>query len=242
LPPRAAVPPPDGPPTVRTGPAKPSSDASAPRLPLVVTPPMSTVPRLSDVVEPPSESDPSPDPGTVSVSILERPSLANRLRVRTALRLYPVLAAWVVLTLGLAGLIAKIAFTGARAGPASPTTLALKAVSPEPASEPPAAPAAIAAPSSEPPPDDFSEEMKQRGLGYLTIHSAAAHANVYVNMKLRGRVEEKLTVACGNKFVSIGLPANARGEPMWLAPGKMMLIPCGGPLETTMDPRALRSR
>jgi serine/threonine-protein kinase len=249
LPPRAPVPPPDGPPTVRNGAARPASEESMPRLPAIVAPLMSSVPRLSDVLGSVAlETDASPDPGSVSMSVRERVSLVERLRVRTPWRLYPVLGAWVGLTLVLAGLIAKLAFSGGRTAPVSAATLALQAPSPEPVtspgpSEPSVAPDESPAPSSEPSPaDDTSETMKQRGLGYLTVHSAAAHANVYVNLKLRGKVEERLTVACGSKFVSIGVPANSRGEPAWLAPGKMMLIPCGGPLETTMDPRALRTR
>ena len=143
-------------------------------------------------------------------------------------------------------MIAKIAFFGA----AAPVTAAPdmpKAVLPEPTqtppeSEPSAAPAPSSASSSEPSPGDvLSEALQQRGLGNLTVHSSAPHANVYVNLKPRGKVEEKLTVPCGNKFVSIGVPASGGGEPVWLAPGKMMLIPCGGPLEATMEPRALRS-
>jgi hypothetical protein len=118
---------------------------------------------------------------------------------------------------------------------------------PPPEIEVPAATTASSAPSPEPaaadepgePPTggEVSEELKQRGLGYLTVHSSAQHASVYVNLKPRGKVEERLTVPCGNRFVSIGVPFGRSGEPSWLAPGKMMLVPCGGPLNDDGPPR-----
>jgi len=155
----------------------------------------------------------------------------------------------VSLGLCLLGVIVKLAISGASSTSVNAATQVLKAPSAEPAPMPPASdPAATASASSESSPepapaDDFSDDLKQRGLGYLTVHSSIPRANVYVNLKARGKVEEKLTVPCGNRFVSIGLPPASHGaEPLWLAPGKMMLVPCGGPLETTMEPRALRTR
>src|SRR5262249_34655957 len=111
-----------------------------------------------------------------------------------------------------------------------------------PESDPSAPPAAVQEPRPEPPTAEVSESLKQRGLAYLVVHSTAPHAGVYVNTKPRGKVEEKLTVACGSKFVSVGVPSNHGGEPLWVAPGKLTDIPCGGQVEMTMDPRALRTR
>src|SRR6185295_3687999 len=90
------------------------------------------------------------------------------------------LVASVGLTLGLAGLIAKLAFSdgpAARVDAAPPTP---KAAMPEPTAaqsppqaEPAAEPSARPAPSAEPAPaDEFSEDLKRRKLGYLTIHSS----------------------------------------------------------------------
>src|SRR5262249_48497963 len=155
------------------------------------------------------------------------------------------LAAWAVLAVGLVGLVVKLASSSGSAPPADATALSPPAKSSEPVvpappeSERTALPTTNAIPSAEPSPaDDFSEELKKKKLGYLIVHSSAPQANVYVNLKLRGKVEEKLTVPCGNRFVSIGVPYGIRGEPSWLAPGKSMPIPCGGPLEMTMDPQA----
>ena len=77
------------------------------------------------------------------------------------------------------------------------------------------------------------------GFGHLTVHSTASHASVYVDQKLFGSPEEKLSVRCGKRFVSIGIPARLNAKPTWVAPGKTMVIPCGAALETTMNPRAL---
>jgi hypothetical protein len=177
------------------------------------------------------------------MSLLHRSSLAKRLKVRTPPPQSVLLVAGVALTLGGVGLIAKLAFTGGPAAPASAAPQAPTVALPEPAAqtspepEPSAQASASPAPSAEPPADEFSEELKQRKQGWLTVHSAAPSASVYVNLKPRGKIEEKLTVSCGDRFVSIGVPLPPSGVPMWLAPGKSVSIPCGGPLEMTMDPQ-----
>ena len=116
-----------------------------------------------------------------------------------------------------------------------PTTPPTEAVAPARA-EP-----ALAAAS---PPTVVDEALKKsllkRGLGLLTIQSTASHASVYVNLKLYGGVGEGLTIPCGKQFISIGVPPRRPAQPVWLAPGKSMVIPCGGVLETTMNPRPLR--
>jgi serine/threonine-protein kinase len=247
LPPRPPVPPPEGPPPVKTGADRVSSEPEG-RLPLVVPPPGASPPDTSYAPEPLAlENDPMPDSGD-RVSLM-RQSLVNKLKAPTRWRRVPALVAWVGLTLGLVGVIAKLAFSSGPAASTQPTARVVPAAPAETAPPPPPESAPTAAPSPDPTPsaeapaaDDFSEDMKRHGLGYLIVHSAATQADVYVNLKLRGKVEEKLTVPCGSRFVSIGVPYGSRGEPSWLAPGKTMIIPCGGPLEVTMDPRALRTR
>jgi hypothetical protein len=78
------------------------------------------------------------------------------------------------------------------------------------------------------------------GYGYITVHSLAGYASVYVMFARYGKVERQLSVPCGRRFVSVGVPAPGRREPVWLAPGKKLMVPCGGALEVTMNPRALR--
>ena len=83
--------------------------------------------------------------------------------------------------------------------------------------------------------------LKKRHLGHLTVHSVARYAKVYMMFNKLGPVDETLTVACGQRFIAIGLPPRGgRGEPIWLAPGQSTLIPCGGSLTVTMNPRRLR--
>jgi len=83
--------------------------------------------------------------------------------------------------------------------------------------------------------------LKKRHLGHLTVHSVARYAKVYMMFNKLGPVEETLTVACGQRFIAIGLPPRrGRSEPVWLAPGQSTSIPCGGSLTVTMNPRRLR--
>jgi hypothetical protein len=247
LPPRQPLPPPDdAPPPVKTTPAS-SAQAGPPRLPAVVVPPIPKMPLVSEAPESsPSVSD-APESGNVWMSFLQRSSLVTRLQDQAPWRRY-ALVAGTGLTLALVGLIAKRSFSrdpaaSVAAAPLTPE-VALPVPLPDPAAEKPpepepaAEPSAIPVPSAEPPPaDEFSEDLKQRKLGYLTIHSSDPRANVYVNLKRRGMIDEKLTVRCGDRFVSIGVPLPPTGVPMWLAPGKNMVVPCGGQLEMTMDPQ-----
>ena len=151
--------------------------------------------------------------------------------------------------MGLAGLIAKLALSAGPAASADAPSPMPEAAVPDlaaaqspPEPEPAAEPSSTPAPSAEPSPaDEFSEDLKRRKLGYLTVHSSDPRAYVYVNLKRRGKIDEKLTVPCGDRFVSVGVPLPPTGVPMWLAPGKSMLVPCGGPLEITMDPQTLRN-
>jgi hypothetical protein len=80
------------------------------------------------------------------------------------------------------------------------------------------------------------------GFGYLTVHSSSSTADVYVMLKKYGTVEEKLIVPCGERFVTIiiGTSAQDRKEPIWLAPGRTMQVPCGQSVEVTINPRAFR--
>jgi hypothetical protein len=88
---------------------------------------------------------------------------------------------------------------------------------------------------------EFSMALKKRHLGHLTVHSVAPYAKVYLMFTRFGRVEETLSVPCGQRFVAIGLPPRpGKTEPIWLAPGQSMFIPCGGSLTVTMNPRRIR--
>jgi hypothetical protein len=108
---------------------------------------------------------------------------------------------------------------------------------------PPAAPVVKAAKA--PPPAStegaFSPKLQKRHLGRLTVHSVAPYAKVYMMNNRLGRVDETLTVVCGQRFIAIGVPPRGgRTEPVWLAPGKSVNIPCGGSLTMTMNPRRVR--
>jgi hypothetical protein len=112
--------------------------------------------------------------------------------------------------------------------------------------ERPAAPAAPVAKAAKAPhataaDGEFSPALKKRHLGHLTVHSVAPYAKVYMMNNKLGRVDERLTVVCGQRFIAIGVPPRGgRSEPVWLAPGKSMNIPCGGSLTVTMNPRRVR--
>jgi hypothetical protein len=105
-----------------------------------------------------------------------------------------------------------------------------------PATPPPAAPKMAyavpgggSAPKAVPPPP--------KGFGYLTVHSSISYAFVYVHLARYGKVEKRLTVRCGKRFLSLGLPKAAGGEPTWYAPSRTVDIPCGKELEVTMMPK-----
>ena len=197
----------------------------------------------------------------VSSGTWEWSSLVRRLHAPTPWRRNSWLVAWVGLTLCLVTLAAKLSLSrtsrpsfsaswntvsGATFG--APETPPSHAEAPPPV-QAPIEPAPIAVAQGEPasnaqPPSSELESLSTQpalapGFGQLTVHSTASHASVYVDQKLSGSPEEKLSVRCGKRFVSIGIPARVTSKPTWLAPGKTMVIPCGAALETTMNPRAL---
>jgi serine/threonine protein kinase len=172
-----------------------------------------------------------------SSGVLSWSSLVGRLNAPTPWRRSTCLVAWVLLLLGLGGLVTKLSIETppAEAPAAAEAFLETEAlaVSPEePATNALGGSSALDAPST--------QQMMRRGLGYLTVHSSAARANVYINLKSYGGLEEKLIVPCGRRFVSIGIPARSPSKTVWLAPGRTMLIPCAGTYEATMNPHALR--
>ena len=62
------------------------------------------------------------------------------------------------------------------------------------------------APAVAPRAADSSMGLKKRHLGHLMVHSLASYAKVYMMFTKYGKVEEKLTVPCGRRFMAIGLP------------------------------------
>ena len=270
LPSAPALPPPPVTVRATTSDVASSTPTSAPAVavPLPVLPPLvGAFPQPRADVSPASASPWAPIASDSNESLrssdqasgaLQWSSLVGRLHAPTPWRRNTWLVAWVGLLVSLVGLIGKLTFarTTASAATRNVTTVQapaapaapLPAAEPSPPPETPkeAEPLAAAAPEesapSAPPPEevDDSKSMKQRGLGYLIVHSTASRANVYINLRLAGALEEKLSVPCGKRFVSIGIPAGRPAKLVWLAPGKMMFVPCGGALETTMNPRALR--
>jgi serine/threonine protein kinase len=197
----------------------------------------------------------------VSSGTWEWSSLVRRLHAPTPWRRNSWIAAWVGLTLCLVTLAAKLSLprtprpsfsairntVGETFG--APATPSFRAEAPPPV-EAPTPPAASTVALVEPASNAEAPALEvdslstlpalAPGFGLLTVHSTASHASVYVDQKLSGSPEEKLSVRCGKRFVSIGIPARLNAKPTWLAPGKMMVIPCGAALETTMNTRALR--
>jgi hypothetical protein len=198
-----------------------------------------------------------PPPGQLAIEPGQRTSLVERLKAPTRFRRNVWLIAWV--GLGAMLLLLVIGLSGRpSARSVSVTQNAAVLVAPP---APPPAPSPVAAPAEPPPPsaaveplpveepatDDSPleeggspESLARRGLATVTVHSVATYASVYVMPGRYGKVEQPLTVPCGNKFLAIGVPTPGRKEPVWLAPGRKILIPCGGTLDVTMNPRALR--
>jgi hypothetical protein len=190
-----------------------------------------------------------------SFSFLDRISLGrfrsfsflDRLRAPTPFRRKPWLAAWIAL--GVVGFVLVLwlslssphppAAAGTAPQPSVAVVPSLRDPAPPPRTTAPAiAPTLSEAPSTLPAPVD--KPRPPPGFGFLMVHSAAPWANVYVSLVKYGRAEGMLTVPCGKRFVSIGVPTRKGREPIWLAPGEMTMIPCGGLLEMTMDPRKVR--
>ena len=76
--------------------------------------------------------------------------------------------------------------------------------------------------------------------GFLTVHSPVPNSFVYVHLLRYGKIEDRLIVPCGRRFVSIGFPNFKKHEPTWLAPSQIINVPCGGSAEATILPRKLR--
>jgi len=206
---------------------------------------------------PPSYRIPPPYSGQRSASERARsPSFVDRLRAPTPFRRKPWLAAWIglgsagalmLLWLALSGRHPRAAAGDAPSASASAATATLDApAAPDsPALAPPAeAPRPLPTPRT--PRLSFDESTDKprppRGFCYLLVHSAAPYASVYVQLARYGRVEGMLTVPCGKRWVSIGVPTRKGREPVWLAPGEMAIVPCGGLLELTMDPKKVHER
>lgn len=217
---------------------------------------------------PPIVSDPIDLPVAVPLStvILKWSlSLIHRLHVPTPWSRRTWAAAWLALVLGLVLTILLFPSRRPRAaeatadekGPA-PGLAAERATTPPPAARPTDRPPSerpsintppvASLPSSDTPPvapptiegDDPSETLPRPGFGYVTVHSTASYANVYVMFSRYGRVEQRLSIPCGRRFISIGVPSHGGKEPIWLAPGRLIRVPCGGSHEVTMNPRQLR--
>jgi serine/threonine protein kinase len=82
-----------------------------------------------------------------------------------------------------------------------------------------------------------SAALPPKGFGYLTVHSSIGYAYVYVQLFRYGHVERRLTVRCGKRFLSLGVPKPSGREPTWFAPSQTVDIPCGGAIEIAMMPK-----
>jgi serine/threonine protein kinase len=219
---------------------------------------------------PPLASDPleSVDVPLSTVILQWSLSLIYRLHAPTPWSRRTWAAAWAALVLGLVMTILILpsrrprvpeataeekgpapGLTAARTTPPPPAATRAEPPSSEPpsseppSSEPPSSDAPLSAPQMTPQMterDDPPETPPRRGYGYLTVHSYASYANVYVMFTRYGRVEHRLGIPCGKRFISIGVPSHTGTEPIWLAPGRAIHVPCGGSREVTMNPRALR--
>jgi hypothetical protein len=189
------------------------------------------------------------------------PSFVGRLRAPTKWRSKTWLGAWLVLTGTLAVLVLKPPAKRGHDDAMSSKTDATSAFAARPIEPSPRAPSdtapsvpalaalqappsASAAPATNAPDLPLAEQdLRHRGLGFLTVHSTSPYAGVYLGSRKYGRIEQKLLVRCGERFVAIGLPRHGNGkDPVWLAPGKAIDVPCGGSLDVSMNPRRLRPR
>jgi len=140
--------------------------------------------------------------------------------------------------------------------PAAPTVLeaALSATGPAAQAPTATAPTALAPtvavpglaadPTASPPPDVAlpvpAGDYNRTKFGFLTVHSTVPYSFVYVHLLRYGKIEDRLIVPCGKRFVSIGIPNFKKHEPTWLAPSEIINVPCGGSAEATILPRKLR--
>lgn len=97
---------------------------------------------------------------------------------------------------------------------------------------------AAPAPAPRPPPAPDASTLPPT-MGWLTV-SFAESANVYLNGKLVGPVNQPNRVACGRFFVRVGVPDRS-GTPRWLAPGAGVLVPCRGSVAVDAKPTAART-
>jgi hypothetical protein len=173
-----------------------------------------------------------------------RPSLVGRLRAPTRWRSKTWIGVWVLLTGALAVLILKPPAKRndtAQSSKKVEATSALAARPVEPTPRPPVD-AVQPMPAVAPPPAPTSVPPVPASMGYLTVHSRSPYAVVYVGLRRSGHVDQKLPVRCGERFVAIGLPRGIGREPIWLAPGTTIDVPCDGSLDVTMNPRRLRPK
>ena len=103
----------------------------------------------------------------------------------------------------------------------------------------PPAPAPAPAPTSDVALPAPAGDYNKTKFGFLTVHSPVPGSFVYVHLLRYGKVEDRLIVPCGRRFVSIGYPIFKKHEPTWLAPSQIINVPCGGSAEATILPRKL---
>jgi serine/threonine-protein kinase len=145
--------------------------------------------------------------------------------------------------------VAALATTPAAAAtpelaPPTPVALAPTAMLPQqpaPAASP--VPAQASAAPSPPVPEPSlplpAGDYNKTKFGFLTVHSTVPYGFVYVHLLRYGKVEDRLIVPCGKRFVSIGIPNFKKHEPTWLAPSEIINVPCGGSAEATILPRKI---
>jgi serine/threonine-protein kinase len=149
----------------------------------------------------------------------------------------------------VAPVVAALATTPAAPTASAPTTptpveLAPAAVLPQPTSTAlPVAAQASAVPTPPPTPEPSLPspvgDYNKTKFGFLTVHSSVPYGFVYVHLLRYGKLEDRLIVPCGKRFVSIGIPNFKKHEPTWLAPSEIINVPCGGSAEATILPRKI---
>ena len=60
-------------------------------------------------------------------------------------------------------------------------------------------------------------------------------ADVYINGRSSGPVNDTLQVRCGRWFVRLGNPTDS-GVPEWSTKGETVIVPCQGSVTITMQP------
>jgi serine/threonine-protein kinase len=104
--------------------------------------------------------------------------------------------------------------------------------------------AAAATPAPPPAPEPVlplpAGDYNKTKFGFLTVHSTVPYGFVYVHLLRYGKVEDRLIVPCGKRFVSIGIPNFKKHEPTWLAPSQIINVPCGGSADATILPHKVQ--